>query len=233
MKKITAYLLGMCCIVILFAFQVNRRFVLFILGDSISLQYGSYIQKAWADSVEIQRKGSQENALKNLDVPVDANGGDSRMVLSYLQTRKEDAFFQPDLLLLNCGLHDVKRNPATGVIAVDSVEYRANLNAIFALLQAKKIPVVWVRITEVIDSIHAQKSKAFNRYIKDVNQYNNIADAVCKKYKVDEIDLFSFTKGLGSDRFADHVHYIPRVIQAQGMYIMDYLRQWRKQHYKG
>jgi lysophospholipase L1-like esterase len=214
------------------AFSFKKKRTLFILGDSISLQYGTHLEQELAGSFTIQRKGSQESAMRNLDVPIDANGGDSRMVLSYLKTRVNDAGFKPDLMLLNCGLHDIKRNPSTQKIAVDSNEYRRNLDSVFQLLAAKKIPVIWVRTTEVIDSIHAEKSKAFNRYAKDVDQYNLIADEVCKQYGIAEIDLYTFTKKQGDDRFADHVHYIPRVIKEQALYIKGYVEGWKKNQKK-
>lgn len=208
---------------VLLSFNASKQRTLFVLGDSISLQYTGYLKKELGEKVTIQQKGSQENAMKNLDVPIDANGGDSRMVLAYLTTRIKDDSFKPDLLLLNCGLHDVKRNPATGVIAVDTAEYRSNLQSIYGLLRNKNIPVIWVRTTEVIDSIHAAKSKAFNRYAKDVELYNDIADAVCKQNGISEIDLYNFTRTQGDDRFADHVHYIPRVMQSQAQYIANIL----------
>lgn len=212
---------------VLFAFQAAPR-KLFVLGDSISLQYGVYLEKYLKGEYIIERKGSVENAMKNLDVPIDANGGDSHMVLDYLQTRANDSSFHPDLMLLNCGLHDIKRNPKTNQIAVDSASYRHNLEVIYTFIQHKKIPVIWVRTTEVVDSIHAEKSKAFNRYAKDLNAYNQIADEVCKKFSVSEIDLYSFTRKQGADRYADHVHYIPRVVEAQARFIVDYIRKYKK-----
>lgn len=228
MKPIAICIAVFCC-----AFSTFKHRTLFVLGDSISLQYTPYLKKELGASVTIQQKGSQENALKNLDVPVDANGGDSRMVLAYLTTRIKDDAFKPDLLLLNCGLHDIKRNPATGVIAVDTAEYRSNLQTIVALLRNRNTPLVWVRTTEVIDSVHAAKSKAFNRYAKDVEQYNTIADAVCQQNNIRAIDLYTFTRTQGDDRFADHVHYIPRVMQSQAQYIAGALLQLFKDQKHG
>lgn len=232
MKRITYSIAAVICIVLVCSFQAGHRFALFVLGDSISLQYGTHLERILGSEVQIQRKGSQENAMKNLDVPVDANGGDSRMVLSYLASRKNDVSFKPDLMLLNCGMHDIKRNPATNAIAVDTAEYRSNLEAIYTLLAEKQIPVIWVTTTGLIDSIHAAKSKAFNRYEKDVTVYNRIADDVCKKRRIPEIDLFNFTWKQGDDRYADHAHFIPRVQVLQAQLIADYVKEWRKQNNK-
>src|SRR4051812_4882622 len=126
MKNSTLIIMTALAVVMVSAFQLTRKANLFILGDSISLQYGSYLEGMLKSDFTISRKGSQEAAMKNLDVPIDANGGDSRMVLSYLRTRMNDTTFHPDVMLLNCGLHDIKRNPTTKQIAVDSNEYRQN-----------------------------------------------------------------------------------------------------------
>jgi len=226
MKNIPSGIL-LIAVIVLTAFREDKPLKLFLLGDSISLQYGTYLEKYLKGLYTIDRKGSQEKALQNLDVPIDANGGDSKMVLAYLRTREKDPNFKPDIMLLNCGLHDIKRNPTTHQIATDSNSYRENLEAIYQLISHKKIPLVWIRSTGINDSLHAAKSKAFDRYVKDVEQYNAIADRVFTKHKVPIIDLYSFTNGLGEDRFADHAHYIPRVINSQAMFIADFLKKRR------
>lgn len=227
MKKTRFFALFTVLFIAISAFKINRPMKLFILGDSISLQYGVYLEKYLKGIFTIDRKGSQEKALQNLDVPIDANGGDSKMVLTYLRTRENDPNFQPDVLLLNCGMHDVKRHPVSKYIAIDSASYRQNLEAIYQLLSKKRIPIIWVRTTGVIDSLHAAKSKAFDRYQKDVDEYNAIADQVFNQHKVPIIDLYSFTKGLGDDRYADHAHFTPKVIDAQAVLIADYLKNWK------
>lgn len=227
MKKTRFFALFTVLVIALSAFKMNQPMKLFILGDSISLQYGVYLERYLKGIFTIDRKGSQEKALQNLDVPIDANGGDSRMVLAYLRTRENDPNFQPDVLLLNCGMHDVKRNPVSKYIAIDSASYRQNLEAIYQLLSKKRIPIIWVRTTGVIDSLHAAKSKAFDRYQKDVDEYNAIADQVFNQHQVPIIDLYSFTKDLGDDRYADHAHFTPKVIDAQAVLIADYLKNWK------
>jgi len=219
-------------LVMIMGFRAETPLKLFLLGDSISLQYGVYLEKYLKGEWIIDRKGSQEKALKNLDEPIDANGGNSKMVLDYLRTREKDPNFKPDLMVLNCGMHDIKRNPQTKEIAIDAINYRKNLEEIYLLLSHKKIPLIWVRSTGVIDSLHAAKSKAFDRYEKDVDEYNAIADQVFKKHKVPVIDLYTFTKKQGDDRFADHAHFIPRVIDAQAKYIANFLSRFKVERVK-
>jgi hypothetical protein len=210
---------------LLTAFTTEKPKKLFLLGDSISLQYKPYLQQILHGKFIIEQKYSDSSAFKNLDIPVGANGGDSRMVLNYLKKKTEQADFKPDILVLNCGLHDVKRDHTTQKIAVEEKEYRHNLESIYKLLSEKKIPLIWVRTTGIIDSIH-RRNKGFDRYLKDIERYNAIADEVFSGHHVPKIDLFSFTASQGDNRFTDHAHYIPGVRALQAAYIAGFLESW-------
>ena len=230
--KITHFAFLPALLLIVFSSFEKDKPVLFLLGDSISLQYGTQLEKNLEKLYKIERKGSQEKAMQNLDVPIDANGGDSKMVLEYLKSREKQSGFKPDLLVLNCGLHDIKRNPKTKKINIDSNNYRNNLEEIYRIVSEKKIQMIWVRTTDVIDSLHAAKSKAFDRYAADVITYNEIADQVFKKHNVPEIDLYTFTRTFGNERFADHAHYKPEVIRAQADYITAFIKNWKQKFKK-
>ncbi|RCR70601.1 SGNH/GDSL hydrolase family protein [Larkinella punicea] len=197
---------------------------LYVIGDSISMRYGPFLEKYVQGVWQYDRKSDDGQAAKNLDVPVGANGGDSRMVLEYLKLKTPDKTFQPDVLLLNCGLHDIKRLPETNVIQVDSASYRKNLEAIYQLLKKRNIRLVWMRTTSVEDERHNTRSKAFKRYARDLDDYNRIADEVMQKHAVPVIDLYTFTRSLGSEHFVDHVHYDDSAMQLQAAYIAGYLQ---------
>ncbi|GAB4012679.1 hypothetical protein GCM10028808_29490 [Spirosoma migulaei] len=197
---------------------------LYVIGDSISMRYGPFLEKYVQGVWQYDRKSDDGQAAKNLDVPVGANGGDSRMVLEYLKLKAPDKSFQPDVLLLNCGLHDIKRNPETNAIQVDSASYRKNLEAIYQLLHKRNIRLVWMRTTSVEDERHNTRSKAFKRYARDLDAYNAIADDVMRKHGVSIIDLYTFTRSLGSEHFVDHVHYDDSAMQLQAGYIAGFLQ---------
>ncbi|WP_460885398.1 SGNH/GDSL hydrolase family protein [Rhabdobacter roseus] len=197
---------------------------LFLIGDSISIQYGPYLEKYLEGIVTFSRKQDDGQAEKNLDVPVGANGGDSRMVLSYLRTKLKDQAFRPDYLLLNCGLHDIKHNQPEGTIQVSEKEYRENLTAIAQLLRQRNIELIWVRTTPVVDTIHNPRSKAFKRYDADLQKYNQIADQVMAAQQVASIDLYQFTQQLGIEQFTDHVHYKEPARALQAAYLAGYLQ---------
>lgn len=210
---------------LVFAFVKDDRKKLFSLGDSISLQYGPKLEQYLSGKFTVERKNSDSSAFKNLDVPVGANGGDSRMVLNYLKLKTEEPGFHPDLLLLNCGLHDIKRDRLTQKIAITEDEYRRNLDEIYTLLTRKKIPLIWINSTGVIDSIH-RKLSGFDRFNSDLQKYNAIASDVFSKHKIPQIDLYGITEAQGSKRFVDHAHFSPEVRAVQAAYIAGFIQHF-------
>lgn len=222
--KITVPILLTCFLI---SFTTERPKV-FVVGDSISIQYGPYLEKYLAGKVDYDRKGDTpgQKAGANLDYPTGANGGDSRMVLAYLKAKVTEPGFRPDVLLLNCGLHDIKLDVKTKTYQVDSANYRQNLHAIYSLTKKHKIPLVWVRSTAVVDSIHNSRSSAFHRYGKDIDAYNRIADEVWRKHKVPVVDLYEFTKALPGNNYIDHVHYNENTRASQAAYIAGYLDKY-------
>lgn len=199
---------------------------LFVIGDSVSMQYGPYLEKYVAGVWSYDRKRDDGQAAKNLDVPTGANGGDSRMVLAYLRLKLKDEQFRPDVLLLNCGLHDIKRNVQTNAIQVDADSYRRNLEAIYELLHARGIKLIWVGTTPVEDERHNSRAKEFKRYARDLDEYNAIADRVMTQREVPVIDLYEFTRKLGSEHFIDHVHYDEAARALQAAHIAGFLRAY-------
>ena len=150
----------------------------------------------------------------DLDKATKVNGGDSSNVLAYL---KEFTELEYDVLLLNCGLHDIKTTTGR---QIEPEAYERNLREI---LEFVKKPVIWVRTTPVDDARHQKYSPKFSRYDKDVVLYNEIADKVMAEYGVPEIDLYHFTKALMRDGEVygekDHVHFCDQVRKLQAAYI--------------
>ena len=79
---------------------------IYIVGDSISIQYGPHLQRCLQGIAEYSRKEGEEEALLNLDNPQGANGGDSSMALAFLKSKVRGGTLKADLILVNCGLHD-------------------------------------------------------------------------------------------------------------------------------
>src|SRR5207248_6627895 len=90
-----------------------------LIGDSIRLGYAPGVVERLAGKAVV--------------VSSPENGGDSGNVLAHLDdwVIRE----QPDVVHLNCGLHDLKRSKATGRHQVELDRYAENLRAIVARLR--------------------------------------------------------------------------------------------------
>jgi hypothetical protein len=200
---------------------------LFLVGDSISIYYTPFLQADTANFAQFSRKTSPlpESLPQQLSDP-SVQGGDSRMVLKYLKDRYADADFRPEIVAVNCGLHDIKRVPKTNSIAVDAPEYRDNLAAILALVRSKGGQLVWINTTPVNDARHNSLSKEFYRYNADVERYNGIAALLFKQSNVPVIDLYNFTAQLGDNQYIDHVHFTESIRTLQAAFIAGYLNSY-------
>jgi lysophospholipase L1-like esterase len=185
-----------------------------VVGDSISMQYGPGLERMLAGIAAYSRK---EGRSRDLDRPEGANGGNSAMVLAYLQELAAAGQAPFALLLLNCGLHDIKIDAGGTAHQVAIDAYESNLRAIAALAPRLARRVAWARTTHVIDARHQRLSPSFARHDADVDAYNAVADVVMRAAGAHVIDLNGFTRALGGDEvFCDHVHFTEpaRALQA-------------------
>jgi hypothetical protein len=189
---------------------------LHIVGDSISMHYGPDLGRFLAGSLAYSRKTGFPG---NLDHPQGANGGDSSLVLAYLQDCSE-AGRTWEALAINCGLHDLKRDITTRALQVPEDAYRSNLDSIIAESRGLASQLVWIRTTPVVDAVHNRPGMQFHRHAADLQRYNAIADAVMQAANVEMIDLEAFTRALGGDElFCDHVHFTEPVRRLQAAFL--------------
>jgi lysophospholipase L1-like esterase len=190
---------------------------LFVLGDSISIHYGPCLAEMLRGVLAYARKEAVLRPPPELPYLADANGGDSSAALAYL--REHLAALGPDILLLNCGLHDLKTDPQSGAKQVPPDRYRMNLREVTQVVAAQGVRTFWVRTTPLDDATHNSRSVGFHRYHRDVVLYNETADAVLRGAGIPIIDLYTFTCNLGADLYCDHVHFTTRVRELQAAYI--------------
>jgi len=196
----------------------------FVIGDSISIQYGPYFEKFIAGKLSYARKTGEAEALLNLDVPQGANGGDTSMVLDYLRGLQRAGQRVADVLLINAGLHDIKTDPATGKKQVPLDAYQKNLQAIIPLARELAGELVWITTTPSDDATHNNRpTTTFHRYKTDNDAYRQAAAEITAAAGVAVIDLFTFTQQLGPDVYCDHVHFHEPVRQLQAAYIAGWL----------
>jgi lysophospholipase L1-like esterase len=196
---------------------------LYVIGDSISIHYGPYLQAYLEGIVEYSRKKDADEKLLNLDNPQGDSGGDSSMVLSFLKAKAHCGGIDADFLLLNCGLHDIKTDPKSGNKQVPIRQYENNLREIVKIVRELGPKLIWVRSTLFDDNIHNSSYVGFYRYVIDCIEYNRVADLVMEKNGVPVIDLCNFTLNLGRDLYFDHVHFIESVRKKQAAYIAKWL----------
>lgn len=196
---------------------------IYIVGDSISLQYGPYLQANLDGVMGYARKEGEEEALLNLDNPLGANGGDSGMVLAFLAAKARAGGINADLLLVNCGLHDIKTDPANGRKQVTIEQYEENLRAITQVTAQMWPRLIWVRTTPCDEAIHNHAGMAFHRFAADNVRYNAAADAIMQAADVPILDLYTFTRNLGPGLYCDHVHFHEDVRRQQAAFIAGWL----------
>lgn len=200
-----------------------KKHNLYVVGDSISMQYGPYLERYLADTFSYARKTGEEAALLKHNLPREANGGDSSSVLAFLQAMCAESALTCDVLLVNCGLHDIKTDPQTGTKQVPLAQYEANLRALVALVALLPMRLVWVRTTPCDERVHNVRSTTFHRFAADCAAYNAAADEVMAAANVPSINLFGFTHALGPDLYCDHVHFHEQIRQLQAAFIAGWL----------
>ena len=192
---------------------------IYVIGDSISIQYGTYLESQLKGIMEYSRKGGIEEASVNFDHKTGANGGDSKMVLNHLQLIKEAGCIDADVIVVNCGLHDIKTDPGTKRKQVEIDKYEENLFLIVNLIKDLPREMVWVRTTPCDEGIHNNSGVKFHRFSEDCLEYNSVADRVMRLKNIPIIDLHSFTSNLDEDLYCDHVHFHQSIRQQQAAYI--------------
>lgn len=167
-----------------------------LIGDSIRLGYAPRV---------VERLAGKAVVISRAD-----NGGDSANVLAHLDewVIRE----QPDVVHLNCGLHDLKRSKATGRHQVELDQYEANLRKIVTRIKREtKAGLVFASTTPILDDRHAKRKADFDRVEADVTRYNQAAIAVMRALDVPVHDLHWVVEQGGPATMlgADGTHYTP------------------------
>jgi hypothetical protein len=198
---------------------------IYLIGDSIAVHYEPFLTQYTKNVFRCVHRQGEAEALNNLDLPMGANAGDSGMVLEFLRGKRARGGIDADLILLNCGLHDIRTDPATGQKKTPLEVYRANLEAIVDEISVLRPRLLWVRTTPCDEKIHNTRIKEFYRFGEDVTTYNFTADTVMKKRGISVIDLHQFTKNLdaGPSLFSDHIHFPVHIREKQAAFIAGYL----------
>ncbi|HOF87768.1 MAG TPA: SGNH/GDSL hydrolase family protein, partial [Armatimonadota bacterium] len=198
---------------------------LFVIGDSISLGYGPHLDTFARDQYRYARKSGEEAWLPEAVRAQGANGGDSTAVLRYLDAMAAADVPRPGVLLLNCGLHDIRHDPATGAKQVPPETYAANLARILPLARGLCGRLIWVRTTDVDEAMHNIDTRPFYRFNRDIDAYNALADDLMRAAGVEIADLRGFTAAIPGEIYRDGVHFLDHVCALQGAFLAGYLQR--------
>lgn len=201
---------------------------IFWIGDSIAVHYRPWLLRNLEGVAEIETRGGYSEALKDLDHPRGSNCGDSTMALAFLKVLVErEDFASFNWVVFNCGLHDIRRDPATDAIQVPLQEYRETLSGILELVRKHGKRPVWITTTAVDDERHLRcyPGGEIIRRNCDVLAYNAAALEIMTEAKVPVIDLNRFTAGLDGELYNDHVHYFDEVRQQQAAFVSGHVER--------
>lgn len=153
-----------------------RRLSVLIVGDSISMEQSGFFKGL------VEQIGDRFDIVHN-----PGNGGNSANVAANISKWVEAA--SPDIIHVNCGLHDIKYDRDKKELAIPPGQYEQNLRHIAAYLaQLKDVGIIFALTTPVIDEWH-HANKPFDRREADVQHYNMIARRVMSQHGISVSDL--------------------------------------------
>lgn len=147
-----------------------------IIGDSISIGYTPFVQKALAPGINVEHNPG--------------NGGSTvRGVESIEKWLGEREW---NVILFNFGLHDLvhkdslNKYDVNGMVAVTLDDYRKNLELIVASLMETTATLIFITTTEVPENSSGRK-------VDDPSKYNSVALEVMKKNDIKVVDLYTLS----------------------------------------
>lgn len=207
-----------------------NKLKLFVLGDSISIGYGLFLEKMVAPQFEYSRKTGTEPQLKGSTLWGEPNGKHSTDGRDYITLMTADSNWRPDVMLLNAGIHDLTTmDPVTQVKQIPLDLYIENLTAVLDTMARRKVQVFWVNTTPVNEAYCREQNIEVKHSSADVAAYNAAAAALMATKGVPVINLHSFTSSLGgTEVFTDMCHFTEPVQRLQAAYLAGYLAAWRE-----
>lgn len=186
-----------------------------LIGDSIRISYEPFVKEELAGVADVWGP--------------EMNGGHSINILIHLHLWVAQR--QPDVVHINCGLHDLKTTEYGGKDNLIPIPfYRLNLERIFTIIRKQtRAELFWCTTTPVGDSqaeaAHEQY-KDFSRYNADVLAYNQCALEVAAQFDVKVNDLYTAVKEAGPVcATTDGVHYEEEGKKYLGRRVASFLRE--------
>lgn len=161
-------------VVISIAASVDKVSNVLVIGDSISMGYTPFIQRALTPGVNVEHNpgngGSTVRGVENIE--------------KWIVGREWD------VIVFNFGLHDLvhkdslNKYDVAGKVSVTLDDYRKNLEFIVAKLKETTATLIFVTTTVVPEN-------ASGRKVEDPAKYNLVALEVMKKNDIRVVDLYT------------------------------------------
>lgn len=181
-----------------------------LIGDSIRMGYQPTVEQLLGAKAQVwapkENGGTSANVLAHLD----------EWVLSR----------RPEIVHLNCGLHDLKTEFGDSTQNVPLDAYEANLRQIVAQVVAEgSTQLIWASTTPVNEAWH-HRNKPFDRFEADVLAYNALASKIVSGYGVPVNDLYRVMVDAGRDQhlIPDGVHFSQAGYALLGRAVADAIR---------
>jgi len=166
-----------------------------LIGDSIRMGYKPFVEEALSGKANVwapeKNGGTSENILNHLD----------EWVLSH----------QADVIHLNAGLHDIKKDFDATENNIPIAQYADNVRSILnGIKEGSSARLIWALTTPVNEKWH-HENKGFDRFEADVTAYNQAAAEIANECGVEIHDLYQVIMDAGRDEILtkDGVHFTP------------------------
>jgi len=134
----------------------------------------------------------------------------------------------PDIVHINCGLHDIRHDPGCDRPVSSLGVYLANLRAIFGYLATTGARIIWATSTPINEGAH-NRNKISRRYESDLLRYNRLSADLARDAGFEVNDMF---EKLSSTNFQalllpDGVHFTPSGNELIGKFIAESVQSVR------
>ena len=208
-KSISRIAILSLCIFCMAATGDKVRNVL-IIGDSISIGYTPFVEKALApDVVVAHNPGNGGSTVRGVE-----------SIGKWIDNREWDVIF------FNFGLHDLvykdkdnKYDVVNGKVSVPLEEYEKNLETIVAKLRETTAKIFFVTTTMVPENSSGRK-------VEDPEKYNKVALKVMKKNKIRVVDLYKSSLTIHPQNSKPgNVHYTPEGYELLAGHIINAIKK--------
>jgi acetyl esterase/lipase/lysophospholipase L1-like esterase len=199
-------------------FYIEDLLQVWTCGDSISSGYSAALKTSLRGKISCVHSRDMPRLFPEVCMP--PYSGLASDVISNVQTVLALEDYQPDVLLLNTGIHDAIRSRAPDKV----LQYEKDLETLVALAKKHKVRLIWIQTTS-----HSPAHPSGPSRNELIDQFNETSKRVMAKHNLSVIDLDTFTKDLIEQEgeakvlLKDGIHFTGFARLKQGAFVADEL----------